>query len=222
MNSQHLKFAELVQTIDAVFYQIEMNNFLEVDNVINPDFTNFFNGFDSYITLHDLQKLKPIFINDKMKNYYGFEKNTFQDIDYFYYFTTIHPSSYHTLLDSVVHFKKGGEGYLKLEYKLKNNVGKFEQFLGVTKSIFINEKPVFALSLLKKKEDASRENNQNDLTKRELEIILLICKGKKQNEISDQLSISVETTKVHIRNIYRKLGINSSQELMVLYKDYLE
>ena len=125
MNSQHLKFAELVQTIDAVFYQIEMNNFLEVDNVINPDFTNFFNGFDSYITLHDLQKLKPIFINDKMKNYYGFEKNTFQDIDYFYYFTTIHPSSYHTLLDSVVHFKKGGEGYLKLEYKLKNNVGKF-------------------------------------------------------------------------------------------------
>ncbi|MBP6577502.1 MAG: response regulator transcription factor [Chryseobacterium sp.] len=222
MNSQHLKFAELVQTIDAVFYQIEMNNFLEVDNVINPDFTNFFNGFDSYITLHDLQKLKPIFINDKMKNYYGFEKNTFQDIDYFYYFTTIHPSSYHTLLDSVVHFKKGGEGYLKLEYKLKNNVGKFEQFLGVTKSIFINEKPVFALSLLKKKEDASRENNQNDLTKRELEIILLICKGKKQNEISDQLSISVETTKVHIRNIYRKLDINSSQELMVLYKDYLE
>mgnify|MGYP003522860302 FL=1 len=222
MNSQHLKFAELVQTIDAVFYQIEMNNFLEVDNVINPDFTNFFNGFDSYIILHDLQKLKPIFINDKMKNYYGFEKNTFQDIDYFYYFTTIHPSSYHTLLDSVVHFKKGGEGYLKLEYKLKNNVGKFEQFLGVTKSIFINEKPVFALSLLKKKEDASRENNQNDLTKRELEIILLICKGKKQNEISDQLSISVETTKVHIRNIYRKLDINSSQELMVLYKDYLE
>ena len=222
MNSQHLKFAELVQTIDAVFYQIEMNNFLEVDNVINPDFTNFFNGFDSYITLQDLQKLKPIFINDKMKNYYGFEKNTFQDIDYFYYFTTIHPSSYHTLLDSVVHFKKGGEGYLKLEYKLKNNVGKFEQFLGVTKSIFINEKPVFALSLLKKKEDASRENNQNDLTKRELEIILLICKGKKQNEISDQLSISVETTKVHIRNIYRKLDINSSQELMVLYKDYLE
>ena len=107
MNSQHLKFAELVQTIDAVFYQIEMNNFLEVDNVINPDFTNFFNGFDSYITLHDLQKLKPIFINDKMKNYYGFEKNTFQDIDYFYYFTTIHPSSYHTLLDSVVHLKKG-------------------------------------------------------------------------------------------------------------------
>ena len=222
MNSQHLKFAELVQTIDAVFNEIEMNNFLEVDNVINPDFTNFFNGFDSYITLHDLQKLKPIFINDKMKNYYGFEKNTFQDIDYFYYFTTIHPSSYHTLLDSVVHFKKGGEGYLKLEYKLKNNVGKFEQFLGVTKSIFINEKPVFALSLLKKKEDASRENNQNDLTKRELEIILLICKGKKQNEISDQLSISVETTKVHIRNIYRKLDINSSQELMVLYKDYLE
>ena len=109
-----------------------------------------------------------------------------------------------------------------MEYKLKNNVGKFEQFLGVTKSIFINEKPVFALSLLKKKEDASRENNQNDLTKRELEIILLICKGKKQNEISDQLSISVETTKVHIRNIYRKLDINSSQELMVLYKDYLE
>lgn len=222
MNSHKLKFEELVQAIDAVFNQIEMSNFMKVNNVINPDFTNLFNGFDSYITVHDLQKLKPIFINDKMKNYYGFEKNTFQDIDYFYYFTTIHPSSYHTLLDSVVHFKKGGQGYLMLEYKLKNSNGKFEQFLGVTKSIFIDEKPAFALSLLKKKEDASRENNQNNLTKRELEIILLICRGKKQNEISDRLSISVETTKVHIRNIYRKLEINSSQELIILYKDYLE
>lgn len=109
-----------------------------------------------------------------------------------------------------------------LEYKLKNNAGKFEQFLGVTKSIFIDEKPAFALSLLKKKEDTKRENTQNNLTKRELEIILLICKGKKQNEIANQLFISLETTKVHIRNVYRKLEINSSQELMILYKDYLE
>lgn len=222
MKNHQLKFADLVQSIDAVFNQIEMCHILEMDNFINPTSTSFFNGFDWYITLHDLQKLKPIFINDKMKNYYGFEKNTFQDIDYFYYFTTIHPSSYHTLLDSVVHFKKGGEGYLMLEYKLKNNVGKFEQFLGVTKSIFIDEKPAFALSLLKKKEDTKGENTQNNLTKRELEIILLICKGKKQNEIASQLFISLETTKVHIRNIYRKLEINSSQELMILYKDYLE
>ncbi len=36
--------------------------------------------------------------------------------------------------------------------------------------------------------------------------------GKTYSEISEQLNISLETSKTHIRNIYKKLNVNSKSE----------
>lgn len=221
-HNDHGVFGELIHHIEELFEAAEEKQLFRSAQSITGELTGFLNESQHYITLHDIQKLKPVFLNDAMKDYYGFSKNTFQDIDYFYYFTTIHPSAYHTLLDSVLHFKKGGESYLKLEYKLKNGQGKYEKFLGVTKSIFLGSKASFAISLLHKKEKPDNGSfPNNSITKRELEIILMICKGKKTNEISEELFISPETAKVHLRNIYRKLGVNSTQQLMILFRDYI-
>ncbi len=46
------------------------------------------------------------------------------------------------------------------------------------------------------------------LTKREDEILNLVVRGKKNNEIADELFISRETVRWHLRRLYAKLGLH--------------
>lgn len=55
-------------------------------------------------------------------------------------------------------------------------------------------------------------NPHSPLTKREKEVLILISEGKTYTQISDQLFISKETAKSHIRNIYGKLQVNRKSE----------
>lgn len=51
-----------------------------------------------------------------------------------------------------------------------------------------------------------------ELTKREMELLELLSKGYRYKEIADQLFISQDTVRTHIRNIYVKLHVNSKIE----------
>lgn len=51
------------------------------------------------------------------------------------------------------------------------------------------------------------------LTLRELDILKAICEGLTNNEISDQLYISKNTVKYHIKNIYSKTNVRNRLEL---------
>ncbi|MFN8335680.1 MAG: response regulator transcription factor [Cyclobacteriaceae bacterium] len=55
-------------------------------------------------------------------------------------------------------------------------------------------------------------SGSNLLTRRETEVLQLIAGGKTYTQIAEDLSISKETTKVHTRNIYRKLQANTKAE----------
>lgn len=55
----------------------------------------------------------------------------------------------------------------------------------------------------------------NELTKREREVLDLLCQGIRPNYIARELRISVGTTNKHIAHIYAKLGVDSRQELLV-------
>lgn len=58
-----------------------------------------------------------------------------------------------------------------------------------------------------------------NLTQRELEILELITLGYGYEEISDNLAISVNTTKKHVSNIFKKLGVSSRMELIKYFAD---
>lgn len=57
-------------------------------------------------------------------------------------------------------------------------------------------------------------NPNSPLTKRETEILQLISEGKTYTQISEELFISKETSKTHIKNIYAKLQVNSKSQAL--------
>ncbi len=60
-----------------------------------------------------------------------------------------------------------------------------------------------------------QENNElQKLSQREQEILLLLSKGLRYKEIADHLSVSTETIRTHIRNIYQKLQVNSRTDAL--------
>ena len=58
----------------------------------------------------------------------------------------------------------------------------------------------------------SEENNEVNLTAREIEIIQLIEKELNNKQIADTLFISHGTVRKHIENIYSKLHIHTKVE----------
>ena len=58
------------------------------------------------------------------------------------------------------------------------------------------------------------EENTNDLTPREQEVLTLLADGDSNNEIAEKLSISPKTVGRHRENIMRKLNLHSRTELV--------
>jgi DNA-binding NarL/FixJ family response regulator len=56
-----------------------------------------------------------------------------------------------------------------------------------------------------------------NLSKREQEILNLLVKGYRYKEIADALSISFETVRSHLKNIYDKMHVHSRTEAVVKY-----
>ncbi len=54
------------------------------------------------------------------------------------------------------------------------------------------------------------------LTTRELEVLHLIVQGVRNNEIAQQLFISVKTVETHLTSLYGKLGVQSRAEVIAL------
>lgn len=78
-----------------------------------------------------------------------------------------------------------------------------------------------------KDSDCMEINNDSDsifkkyeMTPREIEVCKLLLQGNTLRQISAMLAISYPTVNTYCTSIYRKLGINSRTELLILFKDY--
>jgi two-component system, NarL family, response regulator LiaR len=64
-----------------------------------------------------------------------------------------------------------------------------------------------------------RQKNQHllheDLTSRELEILLLMAQGKTNQEIADELYIALKTVKTHVSNILSKLDVQDRTQAVI-------
>ena len=75
---------------------------------------------------------------------------------------------------------------------------------------------MLALSVPASSQDTQGQNKQqvNSLTSRERQIVLMVAEGLSNKEVGRRLNLSEGTVKVHLHNIYTKLGINNRTALV--------
>jgi DNA-binding NarL/FixJ family response regulator len=67
-----------------------------------------------------------------------------------------------------------------------------------------------------------KSDNMTDLTEREIDVLSLISKGYSNQSISNELCISLNTVKTHIKNIFQKLEVEDrTQAAMKAMKEDL-
>jgi DNA-binding NarL/FixJ family response regulator len=67
--------------------------------------------------------------------------------------------------------------------------------------------------------DTDAQNRAASLTGREREVVRMIASGLRNRDIGERLSISENTVKVHLHNIYEKLGVEGRMELLLLAQE---
>jgi DNA-binding NarL/FixJ family response regulator len=67
--------------------------------------------------------------------------------------------------------------------------------------------------------DPAAAGKAASLTGREREVVRMIAAGLRNRDIGERLSISENTVKVHLHNIYEKLGVEGRMELLLLAQE---
>ena len=99
--------------------------------------------------------------------------------------------------------------YSLIDSKLLQN---FDAIINITDSLdAISEK----LQTVIEEMDAQDDDNTEELSEREKEILIALVKGMINKEIADHFNLSIHTVIAHRRNITRKLGIHSVSGLTV-------
>lgn len=134
-----------------------------------------------------------------------------------YYEKVYRPNNWHYSLKMIISYEKEFLGVVTLYRNIgKNDFSHEEVFLVDTL------KEHMAYRLWKQKQNrrqfgekltVSAATEKFGLTRQEHNILHLLMEGKDNNFICDYLSISINTLKKHILNIYRKLGIRNRVQL---------
>jgi LuxR family maltose regulon positive regulatory protein len=66
-----------------------------------------------------------------------------------------------------------------------------------------------------KTRNANEDGLVEPISGRELEVLILIAHGRSNQEIADQLVVSLATVKTHINNLYGKLGVKTRTQALV-------
>jgi DNA-binding NarL/FixJ family response regulator len=68
------------------------------------------------------------------------------------------------------------------------------------------------ITAFKESKDLKDDKQEFELSAREKEVITLLASGNNYQQIADQLFISVDTVRHHIKNIYKKLHVHTQSE----------
>ncbi|MEC3880082.1 helix-turn-helix transcriptional regulator [Parapedobacter sp. 10938] len=218
-------FLPLQKELEEIYAALTAQTPLTVDCIRQEPFLQIIDRSDYLITIHDVEYYRPICINEKLREFYGFNNRILQGMDHFYYLKTMHLSTYYTLIESMAFFRNDPPGYLNLKYKLLASTGQWKKTIGTSKAIIRNGRgsSKVAMTVMKPMEievSISPYEQYLSLTSRELEIVGLLYDGLSKKEIAGKLFISPDTVITHVKNIYRKLGVNKISELSRLVEQF--
>lgn len=215
-------FLILEAELQRIVEELKILDCMRLDSLYTDVFLAVLNRSPFLITVHDVEHFKPLYINDPMRSFYGFKNNRFQGMDYLFYLTTIHTSTYHSLVESISFFRKNDTGFLNLKYKLKNKEGKWKGTVGCTKTILwtANGGAKIAMTVMEERKSEDTMDGtvaqMPKLTPREREVAELLVSGLSKKEVATKLFLSVATVETHTKNVYKKLNVNKIIELAQL------
>lgn len=102
----------------------------------------------------------------------------------------------------------GARGYLLKEQPR-------EKLLGQLRGILQGEPPLspgIARRMMQHFQKTPETANDSQLTERERDVLALVAKGLRRNEVAELMSISAHTVAGHLKNIYLKLNISTQAE----------
>ena len=119
--------------------------------------------------------------------------------------TVYHDS--HKIFDSL---KAGASGYLLKHTSLPEIKDAIELLMqgGAPMS------PQIARKVITHFNDRGQKQQESNLTNREQDIVNSLVDGLSYKLIADRLDISIDTVRAHIRNIYKKLHVNSKAQVI--------
>jgi two-component system NarL family response regulator len=114
--------------------------------------------------------------------------------------------------------KAGANGYLLKEISVEEVAEAIRDVVDGQSRISpsMASKLLNEFNTLAKRADEKRQIPGPTLTNRELEVLKLVAKGMSNREVAEELYISENTVKNHVRNILEKLHLHSRMEA-VLY-----
>ena len=117
--------------------------------------------------------------------------------------------------DLVAAIRNGADGYLLKDMEPEVLLSKIERAMSGQVVLDSNITDILANTLRHDQTPVSSNIEDVSLTKRELEILKLIANGMSNKLIARELAISNGTVKVHVKNLLRKLNVNSRLEAAV-------
>lgn len=137
------------------------------------------------------------------------------------------PDQYHSFLvenqvyDNIeIIFNNPNSSILAISLIRNSNEGLFsDQEISIIESFYL-------LANFNMQSDYNKPNyneidfNFESFTNKERKVLSLILQGKKNQDIADELFVSITTIKTHIQHILRKSQVNSKQELIYKYLSY--
>jgi DNA-binding NarL/FixJ family response regulator len=122
-------------------------------------------------------------------------------------------------------FKNGADGFMLKSSKIKNLIDCINAVM--RDQVYMGEDIKVAPELNNNGNDLKKKRYPVDrflvrqkMTKRELEVLDLICSGHSNKKISELLFISEHTATVHRKHILKKTGVANSQELVEFVREY--
>ena len=122
-------------------------------------------------------------------------------------------SVYESEADLMSAIKSGTTGYILNNSNPQQLAQALLRISNSSKNALHNVDARLAVELEENKEQ--KEEMDNDLSKREEEVLQLVAKGASNREIASTLFISENTVKTHLRNIMNKLGVTNRSQAAV-------
>ncbi|MHA7058633.1 response regulator transcription factor [Aquimarina sp. M1] len=226
---EHEVFCEVVSTNER------SSAFLQVDSIIE----NMRYAFNSYRSKTNrkvntkkwFQTLQEYGINQQEPltelYIYSFLSNKSNNL-YTYYLQDLKKNTYYDALSKRLENKYPNSSYVQ-QYRTELAADKFSvaitnetttYWLWILSLLFVLSGLVNVIQFLKlKKYKNSYKITEKKLTQQEKKILDLILQEKTNKEIASLLFLSVSTIKTHINNLYKKIGVESREEVKTLYKN---